>query len=274
MFRRAVDLLDAGDADGLRAHLAMHPGLIQQQVVFEDWNYFRNPTLLEFAAENPIRRGSLPSNIVPVAKVILDAGGKANPASMNSTLGLVCSGSVSRECGMQISLIDLLCDYHADPNSAMLAALAHGEFQAAEALIRRGAQIDMATAAATGRAEQVRKLLPAADGESRHRALALAAQHGHAAVVSLLLEAGEDPNRYNPVGCHAHAMPLHHAALEGHDEVVRLLLDRGARLDIKDLLFHGTPVNWARHGGRTETENYLRAKGGKTARELTPGEEG
>src|SRR6185312_15285250 len=34
---------------------------------------FASWTLLEFVAENPVRRGTLPDNIVEVAKVILDA---------------------------------------------------------------------------------------------------------------------------------------------------------------------------------------------------------
>src|SRR6267154_3366286 len=74
-FRRAVDLLDAGDVAGLRAHLHQHPNLVHQHVTFEGGNYFRNPTLLEFVAENPVRHGILPDNIVRVANVILDAGG-------------------------------------------------------------------------------------------------------------------------------------------------------------------------------------------------------
>ncbi len=40
VFRRAVDLLDAGDADGLRAHLRDHPGVVHQRVRFEGGNYF------------------------------------------------------------------------------------------------------------------------------------------------------------------------------------------------------------------------------------------
>ena len=44
----------------------------------------------------------------------------------------------------------------------------------------------------------------------------------------MLLNAGEDPSRYNPVGCHAHSTPLHQAALAGHIGVVRLLVQRGA----------------------------------------------
>src|SRR5690349_2066603 len=35
VFRRAIYLLDEGDADGLRAHLQLHPQLIQQRVLFE-----------------------------------------------------------------------------------------------------------------------------------------------------------------------------------------------------------------------------------------------
>jgi hypothetical protein len=254
VFRRAVDLLDAGDQEGLRRHLHVHPGLVTRHVLFEGGNYFRNPTLLEFAAENPIRRGALPPNIVEVAKVILDSGATA----LNETLGLVCSGSVPRECGVQIALIDLLCDRGANPDGGIAVALAHGEFEAVNALIRRGARVDLLVAAGTGRAAEALRLLPGADAESRHRALALAAQFGHAGIVRMLLDAGENPDRYNPVGFHSHSTPLHQAAWAGHREVVQLLVERGARLDITDTLWQGTPEGWARHAGRTEIEAYLR----------------
>lgn len=115
VFRQAVDLLDAGDAGGLRVRLIHHPGLVNQRVTFPGGNYFRNPTLLEFVAENPVRHGSLPPNIVQVAKIILDAGAKTNPSSVNPTLELVSSGQVPRECGVQVRLMNLLCDYGADP---------------------------------------------------------------------------------------------------------------------------------------------------------------
>ncbi len=96
----------------------------------------------------------------------------------------------------------------------------------------------------------------------------LAAQHGHAEIVRLLLDAGEDPNRYNPDGNHAHSTPLHQAALAGHTAVVRLLVERGARLDIKDTIYQGTPLGWAIHAGQTAIETYLRAHGAKTTEEL------
>jgi ankyrin repeat protein len=253
-----VDLLDAGDVDGLRTHLQEHPGLALQRVRFEGGNYFQSPALLEFIAENPIRHGRLPANVVEVARVILEAGAKTDRSILDSTLALVASGRVPREQGAQIPLIDLLCDSGADPNQGLMPALAHAEFAAVDALLRRGATLDLPVAAATGRLAKAQALLPDASPEERHRALALTAQHGQTEIVRLLLDAGEDPDRYNPVGCHSHSTPLHQAALSGHEEVVRLLVESGARRDVKDVLYHGTPADWARHAGRPEIEAYLR----------------
>ncbi|MBI3449847.1 MAG: ankyrin repeat domain-containing protein [Acidobacteria bacterium] len=245
----------------MRGHLASHPDLVRQRIVFEGGNYFRDPTLLEFVAENPVRHDALPPNIVEVARTILDAGARLERRSIDSTLGLVCSGRVPRECGVQVPLIDLLCDAGADPEGAMAAALGHGEFEAVDALIRRGAKVDLAAAAAMGRLDDVRRALSAAGAALRHRALAWAAQFGHAEIVRMLLDAGEDPNRYNPEGAHSHSTPLHQAALAGHMDVVRLLVERGARLDIEDSHHQGTPLGWAEHAGRTEVADYLRGRG-------------
>jgi hypothetical protein len=76
IFLRGVKLIDSANVAALQAHLREHPALAHQRVFFEGGNYFRNPTLLEFVAENPIRRNTLPENIVEVAKAILDAGPK------------------------------------------------------------------------------------------------------------------------------------------------------------------------------------------------------
>jgi ankyrin repeat protein len=73
-----------------------------------------------------------------------------------------------------------------------------------------------------------------------------------------MLDAGEDPNRFNPLGGHSHSTPLHQAAGNGHLEVVKLLVARGAKTDVKDILFGGTPAGWATYGGKKEVEPYLR----------------
>jgi len=123
----------------------------------------------------------------------------------------------------------------------------------------RGAPVDtLAAAAGLGRLADVRQLLATAGSEERRRALALAAQHGHAEIVRLLLDGGEDANRYNPEHYHGHATPLHEAVWYGREAVVRLLVERGARLDIRDTMCHATPLGWAEYGGRTEIARYLR----------------
>jgi ankyrin repeat protein len=125
-------------------------------------------------------------------------------------------------------------------------------------LIRWGANPDLPILAALGKTEEFLRHLPLSDSGQRHLALALAAQYGHTEIVRALLDAGEDPNRYNPPGSHSHSTPLHQAALAGHLGVVKLLVERGARLDTKDVMWQGTPADWAQHDGRIEVESYLR----------------
>jgi hypothetical protein len=257
LFRRAVDLLDAGDEDGLRALLHEHPRLARERVALEGSNYFTHPALLEFVAENPTRLGRLPRNIAAIAKIILDAGGAADRESVDSALALVASSAVAGESGVQRSLIDVLCDYGADPNAAMLPALYYGVFDGVDVLMRRGATDDVAAAAATGRTNDARALLETAGDENRQRALALAAQFGHVDIVCLLLDAGVGPNRYSPPGGHSHATPLHQAALAGDAAMARLLVERGARLDIEDLHHHATPACWAAYAGHAALAKEL-----------------
>jgi hypothetical protein len=255
-FRRAVDLLDGGDAAGLREHLKRHPKLVHQRPEFEGWNYFRNPTLLEFIAENPVRHGSLPKNIVEVAKVILDAG--PDQASRNTTLALAATGSVALQTGATVPLIELLCEYGADPDEAINAAALHGSLLAVRTLLQLGARMTLPIAAALNSVADVQRLLVSANREERHLALAIASQIGWTDVVRALLDAGEDPNRYNPVGGHSHTTPLHQAALIGNDALVHLFIERGASPNTRDLMWGGTPADWAKHEGHTEVEAYLR----------------
>lgn len=148
VFRRAVDLIDTGNLGELRVYLKRHPGLTREHVTFEDGNYFRNPTLLEFVAENPVRWSRLPLNICDLTRVILDAG--VEVAALTETLMLVATGCVPRECGVQTALIDLLCDWGADPNPAAETATVLFEMHAVEALLRRGGPDDFAAGSRVG----------------------------------------------------------------------------------------------------------------------------
>jgi ankyrin repeat protein len=263
-FRRAVALIDSGDLPQLVLLLEQNPGLVRQRVKFERDSYFQNPSLLEFIAENPIRHGTLPPNIVDAAKTILRAGPDIH--SINNTLGLVASGCVVRECNVQLALIELLCKNGADPNSALKSAALHGEFAAVDELQRQGAKPDLPILAALGETNEFRSRLPLSTPEQRHLSLAFASQYGHAEIVRALLDAKEDPNRNNPPGAHSHATPLHQAALAGHVDVVKLLVEHGAKLDTQDLLWKGTPRDWAHHGKQAEVETYLSAVGDNRSR--------
>jgi ankyrin repeat protein len=160
---------------------------------------------------------------------------------------------------VQIDLINLLCERGADPDGAAENAAVLFELEAVDALLARGARITLPLAAALGRTEDARRLLPNAASEHRHLALGIASQYGHLEIVRLLLDAGEDPNRFNPVGGHSHSTPLHQAAGNGHLDVVKLLLERGSKPDVKDILFGGTPAGWAKYTGKKEVEAYLLA---------------
>lgn len=257
--RQALDFLDEGNVAFLKQHLADHPGLVHQKVRFEGDNYFTEPTLIEFIAENPIRQGKLPGNITEIAKVILQAGARENQTSLNETLMLVASGRVAREAGAQIPLIDLLCDDGADPAPALIPALAHGEFDAAQQLLKHGAPLTLPAAAALGKADEVQQLLKAASVDDLQFALSLAALHNRAEVVRSLLSAGVDPNRYNPPGAHSHCTPLHSAAFAGHLETAKALIEGGARTDIGDIHHNATALDWADHAGQDAVATYLRA---------------
>lgn len=259
-FRRAVDLIDEGNVEELRKLVTESPELLQQTVSFEGGNYFSKPTLLEFIAENPIRNNRLPKNIVEVTRYLLESGADKNQHSVGMTLSLVCSGNVVREQGVQTQLIDLLCEFGADPTGAMMPALSHGEFEAANKLMECGAKLDIVSAAALGKQNIVEQKLASASADQKHQALAMASQHGRESVLRLLLESGEDPCRFNPVGFHAHSTPLHQAALSGNLAIVKLLIEFGADTTLKDTVFDGSPSGWARHAGHEDIAEFIKSK--------------
>ncbi len=276
-FERAAEAVIDGDLDFLRAALDRHPDLVRARstrVTNFDPPVHR-ATLLHYIAANGVEnhRQRSPRNAPEIARLLLERGAQPDAlAAMYggecATMAMLVSSTPPADAGVQIALIDTLADFGAaveprgsgDWRSPLLTALVFGFRDAAEALVRRGARVaTLAAAAGLGRAAEVEQMLASASPEERHRALALAAQLGHAGIVRLLLDAGEDPNRYNPAGLHAHGTPLHHAAGGGHLDVVRLLVERGARLDIEDKLWRATPLGWAEHGERAAVRIFLQS---------------
>ncbi len=268
-FEAAVEAVISGDLETLRTLLREDPQLVRARSTRR-----HHATLLHYIGANGVEGGrqKTPPNAVEVTRTLLDAGAEVDAlADMYdakcTTMSMLVSSSPPDEAGLQTALAEMLLDYGAELEgpgsnwqSALLTALAFGYLRTAEALARRGAPRDrLAAVAGLGRVAETVRLLPSADALERHLALALAAQHGHTEVVRLLLEAGEDPSRFNPEGHHSHSTPLHQAALAGHAAVVRLLVERGARLDIQDTIYRSTPLGWAIHGEQTKVEDYLRS---------------
>ena len=280
-FESAVEAVVSGDLAALEDALRRDPALVRARssrvCCFDP--PVHHATLLHYVAANGVEayRQKTPPNAVEIARALLEAG--AGPDALADMYGAECttmsmlvSSSHPAKVGLQVPLVELLLDFGAAIEGRgtrkwggpLVTALTFGMSGAAKALARRGARIDLPAAAGLGFVDEAGHLLPTADAEARHRALSLAAQHGHAEIVRLLLDAGEDPNRYNHEGNHAHTTPLHQAVLVGDTAVVRLLVERGARLDIRDTIWQGTPLGWAHHGGgkrQAEMVECLRSLG-------------
>ena len=272
-FEEAVEAVVAGDLDRLRRFLKEDPALVRTRSTRR-----HHATLLHYIAANGVEgeRQRTPPNAVEVANLLFDSGAEPDALAdmydnQCTTLSLLVSSSPPAAAGLQAPLAETLIDHGAGLDgpgtnwqSAIETALAFGHQETAQVLARRVEYLeDLAVAAGLGRTEEVKRLLPSGNPLARHTALALAAQHGHLDVVRLLLDAGEDPNRYNPEGFHAHSTPLHQAVWAEHGDVVRLLVERGARLDMRDTVYEGTPLDWAEYGQRTVIADFLRAQGGR-----------
>lgn len=276
-FECAVEAVIHGDLPALESLLRAEPQLVRirsMRVCCFDPPAHR-ATLLHYIAANGVEgyRQKSPPNAVEIARALLRAGAEPDAlASMYggecTTMSMLVSSTPPHEAGVQVPLVHTLVDFGAavEPRGAgnwtspLMTALVFGFRDAAQALVQRGARVeDLAAAAGLGRMEDAVRLLSGADPASRHRALAIAAQLGQVEIVRLLLDAGEDPSRHNPDGMHSHATPLHQAVWGGHDAVVRLLVERGARLDIRDKIYKGTPLGWAEYGNKDAIAAYLRS---------------
>jgi ankyrin repeat protein len=275
-FEAAVEALITGNAPALDHLLRGRPEVVRarsSRVTPHDPPRHQ-ATLLHYVAANGVEnyRQKTPKNAVALARSILETGADPDATAgmyggQCSTMSMLVSSCHPAQAGVQVPLVHLLLDYGANVDgkgtgrwtSPLITALTFGYRDAAEALMTRGAQIrTFAAAAGLGRLDDAARLLPAADYEDRHRGLVLAAINGHVATVKLLLDHGEDPNRYNPEGLHSHSTPLHQAVRAGHFDVVELLVERGARPEIKDTLWNGTSLGWAEHCQRPAIAEYLR----------------
>jgi peptide-methionine (S)-S-oxide reductase len=250
IFLQAVEAIDAGNINALKSLLSDYPRLITKPLDRPGGDYFKNPYLLWFVADNPIRVDKLAPNIVEITRLLVkEVKNYAHDSwqkQLDYTLGLVVTGRIPRECGVQIEMIDLLIDEGAQPGGG-IGAIAHGNIGAAKRLVERGGEFTLAAAVGLKQMDDVYRLLPGAGDDEKVVALTVAAFYGNTGLVFVLLNAGANPNGYpaKSSGFHSHATPLHQAVYSGSLDAVKLLVEAGASLSATDKVYDGTPIGWA-----------------------------
>ncbi len=252
IFLQAVEAIDSGDIVLLDDLLTQNKYLVRRRLDYPEPGYFQNPYLLWFVADNPIRVEKLATNIVDITQLlILFVKNEAKDTAqyqMDYTLGLVATGRIPKECGVQIAMMDVLIDAGAAPGGG-LGALAHGNTEAAAHLIKRGGKLTLAAAIGLNLMDDVKRMTTTANKNELLVALTTAAFYGKPDAIAYLLSIGAPANGYpeNNEGFHSHATPLHQAVYSGSLTAVKLLVEAGAMLDVPDKIYGGTPAGWAQH---------------------------
>ncbi|XP_013406236.1 tankyrase-1 [Lingula anatina] len=119
--------------------------------------------------------------------------------------------------------------------------------------------MDLIDAVGRGDTDKVKQLLSdgrydvnSQDPEFGRAPLHIAVLTSNADMVKLLLDSGAKVNPENAWG----STPLHEAALHGHEDVVKLLLEHGADPNITDK-YGWAPLHGAAYGGHEDTVKLL-----------------
>lgn len=260
-FRAAVAALQRGDVAGLARLIDAEPRLLSERILEPDcyreanrFQYFRDPKLFWFVANNPTLTKRMPANMVEVAAAMIARG--VDKSDLDYALELVMTSAPAREQGLQIPLLELLVEAGAVPTpQAIDMTLGHRELPPVLALLQAGHPMTASIAAALGDTGRLEGLLQAAPADEVQRAFGMAVINGRTEAARLALDAGADVDAFLPV--HRHSTPLHQAALDENLELMELLVERGARIDIADKLWGSTPLGWAIHQGKERSRAYL-----------------
>ncbi len=173
----------------------------------------------------------------------------------------------------QLARLRLLVEHGVDVNASdsrlgktpyELAKL-HGHREIAEYLLAHGARKtefsdldEFAAACLAGDESRARSLLDSNKtmidqlGDQRVELLQLAADNDKRDAVRLMKDLGFDLNE------RMRTTALHHAAMSGHLEMAKLLIELGADPSIRDTEFNARPLGWAEYGEKKEVAEFLR----------------
>jgi hypothetical protein len=255
-FERAADAIVIGDVATLHYLLREQPDLAHARSSRE-----HGATLLHYVSANGVEnyRQKTPANIVDIARMLLAAGAEVDAEADvygggATTLELVVTSAHPRLAGVQHQLADLLLERGARIDANIVrSCLANGCPEAAAHMAERGAPLDLEAAAGMGRLDVVRQLFDERRGagtstsdERSVAALIMAAWYNQVAVIEYLLDHGVDPAARLPRKGDGQSA-LHVAAYQAHVELVGLLLQRSAPVNLVDDTYGTTPLVWALH---------------------------
>lgn len=264
LFEQAVDLILEGKADQLSEMIRRYPELIDQSA---SWGH--RCQFIHYIAANGIEmhRQVTPPNAVEIARILLEAG--ADPDALANTYGggpnqtplcLVITSAHPGERKLRTALVETLIEYGASPvgiddnNAPLRLALQYGETGSAEILHQAGARPwNLWSAAGVGTLTVAELEESKPTSEELAEALYFAGRHGRLEAVRVLLDHGAD--MYFPGFFGGTA--AHWACIEGHESVVKLLVQRGMNPEIRDPTFDATLAGWAAEGGHSQLKQWL-----------------
>jgi ankyrin repeat protein len=286
-FSDAVAAIRSGNIGRLEQLLGEHPELVTARTNLDRRHgYFAGATLLHHVAWNPSQHEPVPSNIVDIARLLLDRGADVNASTLGrnagNTMGLVVTSRMASEANVSGPLIDLLRERGStldlQTTEAVIpewgtqhvldTALSNHAPRAAEKLIALGAKPDVCSAAALGRMDLLRTFfdangkltsLPRRHGNvlSERDAIGLALLFAYvnrrSEAVDFLLE--KDGN-WNMTGVNNGAV-LHRAAFDGDLAMVKRLVAKGADMSNRDNPFNSTPLSWAQHNRQRAVFDWM-----------------
>lgn len=241
-FESAVEAIVAGDTALLASLLRENPQLVRARST-----RLHQATLLHYVGANGFEnyRQKSPKNAVEIAKILLAAGAEVDAVAdiygKDTALGLVATSVHPKRAGVQTALMEILVDHGAAVDGVpghrtiLISALHNGRGDAAEFLAARGARLDLESAAGVGRLDVVESFFNA-DGSLKSPATKAqlesgfrwACEYGRDGVVHFLLKQGIDIHAQDTNG----QTGLHWAIIGSQLETIKLLLERGARLEI------------------------------------------